>query len=137
VLLLLPVLAVAGVFGERRQTHAIADGAVQFEVDYPTRMRARQHSHLTVRIARVGGDAADTVQVEFDPAWMQHFTKLELVPQPVHPWVVELAGIERGDTATVRLEFEARDHWRRSGYLRLGHARGEIRDIPIRTFILP
>lgn len=136
-LLLVPVLALAGTFGEQRQTHAIASDAVHFEVDYPTRMRTRQHSHLSVHVVRVGGEASDTVRVEFDPAWVQSFARLELLPQPARPWIVELAGVEVGDTAVVRLGLEARERWRRSGYIRLQDGRGGSRDIAIRTFILP
>jgi hypothetical protein len=136
-LLLLPVLAMAGVFGEGRSTQTYTDQLVRFELDYPTRLRARQHSHITVRVERLAGNAADTIRVEFDPAWLDHFTELTIVPEPARPWIVELAGLERGDTAVVRVGLEANSHWRRSGRIRLSHAGGATHDVATTTFIFP
>jgi hypothetical protein len=136
-LVLLPLLALANVFGEARQTRTIGDDRIRVEVEHPTRLRVRQHSTVHVRIDRLAGTAADSIRVVFDPAWIGHFTKVSVVPDPEHAWTVLLSDLAAGIRADVRVELEGTRLWRSRGWLRVEHVGGPAHDIELATFILP
>lgn len=137
ILLLLPVLALAGVFGETRATSSLTHDGVHYDVEYPTRLRAGQHSVVQVRATLLGGAAGDTLEVELDAGWMQRFTRISVVPEPETPWRMLLPLAEPGQSAEVRIELEGRRLWRAEGAVRVRRAGGQPRDVAIRTFVFP
>jgi hypothetical protein len=134
-LLVLPLLGLAGAFGESRQTRTFADEFVRVEVDYPVRLRVRQPSAVHVRVDRLA-DMADSLLIAVDPAWLDRFAKVTVIPEPQHGWSVWLRDPHPGSRAEVRVEFEARQLWSGRGRIHIQHA-GGVGHVEITTFVYP
>jgi hypothetical protein len=136
-LLLVPVLALGGVLGERRQLRTMHDDHTRIEVEYPTRLRARQHSTVVVRIVKLNGTSADSVRVMFDESWLGRFDDVDLTPDPQHGWTVLLADFEVGEQVEVRLGLEAGRPGRSRGQVRVEGGARAGHEIVLSTFVLP
>ncbi|HSJ25359.1 MAG TPA: hypothetical protein VK929_11850 [Longimicrobiales bacterium] len=137
VLLLLPILALAGAFGETRATASVTHDGVRYDVEYPTRLRAGQHTAVLVRVTPLAGPAGDTVEVVFDGAWLDRFTRITAVPEPETPWRLLLPMTATGETAEARVEMEGSRLWQGEGTVRLGRAGGSSMDVVVRTLVFP
>jgi hypothetical protein len=135
-LMLLPVLAVFGVFGESRGSADATGAMLRLEVDYPTRLRAGKWSEVQVRIRNVSGTVLDDVAVTFDTEYLDHFSRLTFTPPLTRPHAVELSDLHPGGTSVVRLEFEGDRPWWGRG--RIGIAQGgDTTAVLISTFTFP
>jgi hypothetical protein len=135
-LMLLPVLAVFGVFGETRGSADATGDVIRVEVDYPRRLRAGKWSEVQVRIRNVSGAVLNDVAVTFDASYLDHFSRLTFTPPPTLPHAVELSELHPGATATVRLEFEGDRPWWGRGRIGVAHA-GDTAAVFISTFTYP
>jgi hypothetical protein len=135
-LMLLPALAVFGVFGESRGSADATGAMLRLEVDYPTRLRAGKWSEVQVRIRNVSGTVLDDVAVTFDTEYLDHFSRLTFTPPLTRPHAVELSDLHPGGTSVVRLEFEGDRPWWGRG--RIGIAQGgDTTAVLISTFTFP
>jgi hypothetical protein len=135
ILILIPLLAALGVFGERRETVEFIGAAIRLEVDYPTRLRNGQRSDIEVRVRNLSAAPLDVV-VMFDPTYFGRFTRVSFTPGQSAPSEVELTDLEAGRAAVLRVELEGDKPWRNRGRVGVRHA-GDTAHVPIRTFILP
>jgi hypothetical protein len=135
ILILIPLLAALGVFGERRETVVWTGAAVRLEVDYPTRLRNGQRSDIEVRVRNLSAASLDAV-VMFDPTYFERFTRVSFTPGQGAPNEVDLTDLGAGHAAVLRVELEGDRPWRSSGRVGVRHA-GDTAHVPIRTFTLP
>jgi hypothetical protein len=135
ILILIPLLAALGVFGERRETVEVTGAAIRLEVDYPTRLRNGQRSDIEVRVWNLSTEPLNAA-VLFDPAYFERFTRVSFTPGQSAPNEVDLTGLEAGRAAVLRVELEGDKPWRSSGRVGIRHA-GDTTHLPIRTFTLP
>jgi hypothetical protein len=135
-LVLMPVLAIFGVFGETRSKVDATGAAVRLEVDYPTRLRDGKWSEVQVRIRNASGDVLDDVTVTFDDAYLRHFARVTFTPVLSLPLAVELNDLQPGETSVVRVEFHGNRPWRGRGRIAATH-RGDTAAVLISTFTFP
>jgi hypothetical protein len=135
-LMLLPVLAVFGVFGESRGSADAAGAMLRLEVDYPKRLRAGKWSEVQVRIQNMSGAVLDDVAVTFDASYLHHFSRLTFTPALTLPQTIELSDLHSGGTSIVRLEFEADRPWWGRGRIGVTHG-GDTTAVLISTFTFP
>jgi hypothetical protein len=136
-LLLVPVLALAGVFGETRTTRELRDDVLHYSVEYPTRLRAGQTTLLRIRIVSIAATAPDSVTVTLDAAFMERFDEVRIMPEPARPWAVVVTGMAPGDSAEVQVELAGRALGRSRGGVTLEHTGGAPRDVAITTIVFP
>lgn len=135
-LALLPLLAMAGVFGETAERVTAASGALEIEVEYPSRIRTGQTARVDVVIRNPGAAPVGELQVLLDPRWLEGAANLLIQPAPETPFHVRLGPIAAGAESRLRLEFRWEHLWTREGAIVVTDA-GAVTRIPVRTFILP
>lgn len=133
-----PVLALAGVFGES-WAHGVDRGeGLALSVEYPARYRYKQINTLQAWVRNTSGRTLDTVTVSFDSAYVSRFSTLMFVPSARIPFEVEFVELEPGEVRRVWLELQGELYGAHTGQVE-AHATG-LRDtlrVPVHTFIFP
>lgn len=135
-LALIPLLAMAGVFGERWATQDRANAQVSATVRYPDRLRAKLTRPMTVSIENRGTTALDTVEVAFDSTYVDRFVDVNIIPQARDAYVVPITDVRPGETRRVHLEFIADKVGRHTGRVVVS-ARGDSIVFAVRTIVFP
>jgi hypothetical protein len=136
-LILIPVLALFGVFGETSQ-HVEARGSeIELKVDYLARYRYRQIGKLEVHVRNTTNRKMDTVTVAFDSRYVQQFSSPVLVPAPQIPFEVVLTDVLPDETRLVWAELEAGAFGIHSGSIRAYGVGPDTVSVQIRTTIFP
>jgi hypothetical protein len=105
---LVPVLALAGVFGERRELRQDVHGGLLLSARVPTRFRYRQRMTLEVSVTNRGSDSLGDVRVRLDSTYLDRFSSVALSPHASPDGVVRFGalGPQQTDRLTVTLEGE-------------------------------
>jgi hypothetical protein len=121
-LLLIPILAILGLFGVNTNELQAEAEDVSISVQYPTRFRYRQINTIEVGITNNTDDSLQPVTAYFDREYIDHFANADFTPQVSHitetAYIVELEEMPAGETYYINVEIEAHD---------VGYHRGEIR----------
>jgi hypothetical protein len=136
VLILIPVLAALGVFGETRAQAEAAVGPIHMQVDYPVRLRDGQRSAIDVRLENRSAAVVDSVSVAFAADYLHHFADVAFSPVPTTPYELTVVGLQPGDSAKLRVEFQGDRPWRSRGRIGLS-LDGDTAHVRISTFIFP
>ena len=138
ILAVIPVLAMAGVFGEHWESKD-ADGAtarLRMQVEYPDRFRARLTKPITVSIENRSPATFDTVEVSFDTAFVDRFVGVSFIPEARDAYVVAVTDVHPGETRRVHLEFAADRVGRHAGRV-VARAGGDSAVIALHTVVFP
>jgi hypothetical protein len=136
ILFLLPLLAITGLLGERWRTIGIETGELEARIEYPDRFRSRLDRPMTVRIRNRSGSVMDSLDVAFDPAYLERFAAVAFIPEPRAGYVVSLAGIRPDETRLVRIELEGGIVGRHRGRIVFRSPRDSAA-VVIQTTVLP
>lgn len=119
-LLLIPVLALLGVFGETSATVEVANEGLVVRVHYPDRSHYEAYNYIEVTVRNDSSGALAGVAVEFDRELLIHFSQLSFNPTLSEitetAYRVELGDIEAGGERVVTLDYQpdlngAHDSW--------------------------
>ena len=135
-LLAFPVLALLGVFGERRTEAQASGGMLAISVRYPAVFRYKMIEAIEVRVTNRGDTAIDTVTVAIDTAYAVRFSTVSAVPPFTGPFEVDLPQLAARETRHVRIEIQGEHYWSHSGELTVA-ARADTIRIPLRTTVYP
>lgn len=116
-LLAIPLLALAGVFGEGRRTVSDAQGALTVSVRYPSIFRYKMIDAIELHVRNRGATRLDTVTVALDTAYAGRFSTVTAVPPFTSPFAIDLPHLEPGESRRVRVEMQAEQYWSHSGSL--------------------
>jgi hypothetical protein len=136
-LMVVPVLALLGVFGESRRHAAAAGDGLRVEVEYPERYRTGRRSDIVVRVRNVSPAALKGVSVAFDPEYLSDAYNVLFNPPASAPHEVALPMLEPGAEEEVRVEFEAEHRWWRRGWIRVLQDGSAVAELRIGTLVLP
>lgn len=137
-IILVPLLALFGAFGESSARGQASSAELAIRVDYPTRYRYKQLNTLQVTVQNVSGVAIDTVIVSFDSAYASRFSTIMFIPSAREPFAVELVDLRPGSARLVWAELQAERYGRHQGTIkayRPGSA--DTARVPVRTIIFP
>jgi hypothetical protein len=137
VIALIPVLAVAGVFGER-WSRATAHGAsLEVGVEFPTRCRYRMLNSVTATVTNRSPRTIDTVTVRLDTAYALRFSTVVFTPAAQEAYSVPLTAIASGETRLVVIELQGERYGRHAGRLRFESTSGDSLSVRLHTLIFP
>lgn len=136
VLALIPVLAVAGVFGEHWTSTRGEGSHLRAQVEYPDRLRAKLSKPLMVSVENRSTATLDTVDVAFDSAYVERFTAVNFIPSARGAYVVSLIDVRPGETQRVHLELEGDRVGRHQGRVVI-RGRGDSAVVRISTIVFP
>ena len=136
-LLLIPVLAIAGVFGESHAEAQARAGDLTLRVRHPSRLRFEQISTLDVVVANHGAARIDTLVVTIDTAYLSRFSGVTLTPSATAPFEVELTGVAPGESRRVHVEMDAMRIGRHRGDVRVSAGGADTATLGIATIVFP
>lgn len=115
IIAILPLLAIFNVFGPRHEQASAVSEALQLDLSYPSVLRHKALETIKVKVRNRSQRTIPEVAVTFDRAFMDGFSSLSFVPRPVRPFVVELRGLDPGETRLIIVELEAERYGRFRG----------------------
>jgi hypothetical protein len=132
----IPVLALFGVFGERRADASSASHVLEMRVRYPSRFRYRQIESLDVTVRNISGRTLDTVSVSIDTAYITRFSNVRIEPAPREPFVVVLIHLRPMESRLVTAELWGAQYGSHSGRISAS-AQADTVSTLVNTFVFP
>lgn len=136
-LLLIPLLALLGVFGESRATVRAETAQIALELQYATRYRYKTINSLSLDVTNRTGAWLDTVTVEIDTAYVSRFSNVAAIPSFTGAYTIELTAVEPQETRSVRVELQGEHYGRHRGELRATASGADTARLQMSTFIFP
>lgn len=137
VLVLIPILALFGLFGESWETTAAESAELEMWVRYPDRFRYKMINSLRIRIRNISGGKLDTVAVSFDPDYIRPFSNVAFTPSAARPYTVNLVGIRPGEIRFVHVHMQGEHYGRHSGWIKATAGGADTARAEVSTFIFP
>lgn len=136
IVVLVPLLAIAGLFGDSWEDVEASSASLRTEVHYPNRTRYRLSGLLTIRVENRGDVPSDTVEVDLDPAYVDQFADVDIVPSPGRDYRVSLTDVRPGEQRRVVMRFAPAQYGRHRGRI-VVRANADSIVVPIETLVLP
>lgn len=136
VLLAIPVLALARVFGEKPQTARASTARFDVEVVYPARLRSRSAESLSVTVHNRSRASLPLVQLDFDETLLGALSDLQFTPTVTAPSHAAMAQLPPGGRRVLVGTVQGERYGKHRGLLKV-RAAGEEVTIPIETMVFP
>jgi hypothetical protein len=139
-LLLVPLLALFGIFGETTATAASHAESLTLEVDYPDRMHSGMGNELSIQVINTGTQDLPTVQVEIPQSYLASFDHLQFTPDVTQisnrAATIELHDLIAGSSQFILIRFDGLWVGSHTGEIVARAETAEV-SIEIRTFVFP
>ena len=142
-IVLIPLLALFGLFGESSRTVSASGAAPALEITYPTRLRYNMTSPLVVSVANISSQPAPTLTVSFDAGYIGTFSDVSFTPSvseiTEEAYLVHLNNVPAGETRQVVVDVHAAQYWAHSGAVTasLGPEQPPTVGLELSTFVFP
>jgi hypothetical protein len=136
ILILIPCLALFGVFGETTGRAEAASSSIAEAVIFPSRLHYRQSATMEIRVTNRSAAPIDTVTVAVDPAFLSAFTALRFDPSENSDFSVRLLDVKPAEKRSVFIALSGEKYGRSSGRV-VARAAGESTAVQVSTFIFP
>jgi hypothetical protein len=136
IIALIPILAAAGMFGEKWATAEAESARFWTQVEYPARFRAKLTKPMTVAIENRSAQFLDTVDVVFDSSYVERFAAVSFIPSPREAYIVSVIGVQPGEMRRVQMQLEGELVGRHAGRI-VVRAREDSATMTIRTTVFP
>ncbi len=137
VLILIPVLALLGVFGDTWETAIVRTADVAVEVQYPERNRYRMSTPLWIDVRNVTAGTMDTVTLAIDTTYLSRFAMVAAIPAFEYPYVIRITDLAPGEARRVHVELQGEQYGRHSGELWVTSGGADTARIQLETFVFP
>lgn len=136
-LLAMPVLALAGVFGESWRVEHVRGANIAVQMRYPSRFRYKQLNQIEVQLRNHSASALDTVRVSLDTAFLTRFSTVRALPAFERPFELALSRVEPGASALVIVEIQAERYGTATGTLTVTSGGGDTVRVPLHVRVFP
>ncbi|MCC6453905.1 MAG: hypothetical protein IT328_03075 [Caldilineaceae bacterium] len=140
-LAILPILALFGIFDSGMATAHAANDELALQVDYISHYRYTMRDTMTVAVTNLSKQAPATINVAFDRDYLAHFSEINFVPAAEQitdeVYVVEVAGMESGETRLVKLELLGEGYWTQEGTISASLFDGKPVTVTVSTTTYP
>jgi hypothetical protein len=137
VIVLVPALAILGVFGERATTGAAASGAIAVQIEFPSRARYRTLEVITATVANRSNGDIDTVTVRIDTAYALRFSAVTFTPPATEAYGVKLTSLGPGESRLVVIELRGERYGHHRGALHVESTSGDTVAVAVHTWTFP
>lgn len=141
VIILIPVLALLGVFGETITRVQEASPELQVEVEYVTRYRYKMLDTLTVSVENLTGETVPALTIRFSRTYVEQFSTVAFSPPEARitgeAYIVELQSIEPGAIRVVQVALQAEKYGIHEGVVSASAEGIAPVSVPIRTIVFP
>jgi hypothetical protein len=136
-IMLIPVVALFGVFDEQRALRHAESAVLEVGLEYPSRLRYQQDGHLLAQVRNRSAHSLTGVRVMLDSSYARSFEGVRYTPPPVGTRHVTFDTLPPGGTQSVRVDLTAQSYWRQRGALDVVTGGGDSLRIVFTTFVLP
>lgn len=143
-IMLLPLLALLGVFGESFETVSDRGETLALEVNYPTRYRYKMLNSLVVTVENIAPQTVPTVTVAFDEAYISQFSTVTFTPSIAEiagdAYYVQLKEVKAGEVRRIVVELQGEKYWWHEGTIAVmpgGTDAATDVAVEVRTLIYP
>lgn len=137
---LVPVLALAGVFGSTTQMTSQTLDNVELTVTYSSRAHVRKYETLNISVRNRSREVMPVVNVSLDRAFLNNYTNLSFTPAPheinSEAYEVQLHDIPPGGIQIITLSHEGQVSGAHSGTVTATVGDGSV-SVPVDVFIFP
>ena len=128
--------ALAGVYNEHNVTVQTKVGGVSARVQFTTRFRFQQTDIVSVMLRNTTGAFIDSIRVGVDTSYLSGFSEVEMIPEPIYPFVSTLVDLPPGEEREVRVQARGDRFGTHRGELFVA-VHGDTTRVKLSTFILP
>ena len=140
-IMLIPVLALAGLFGITRSSAYDSGSRLSLEVQYPARLRYAMRNPLQAVVRNTSDEPLKNVIVKFERAYIEGFSEVTFTPQPKtvtqDHYEVELSEIAPGETRIVAAEVKAEAYGSYQGTVAVDVQGKEEAQCAVETVLFP
>lgn len=141
--MVLPLLALLGVFGETFDTVQVRHDALAVQVHYATRYRYKMVNALEVSVRNMETVPLATVEVRFAKGYIDHFSEATFTPQVEaitgEFYIVKLNDLQPEETRVVNVSLQGEQYGRHQGVIVVASSDNpaDVIEAPIATWIFP
>lgn len=143
-LALLPLLALTGALGpsSARLATPLPEAGLRLDLTYPTRLRLKADGEMQLLVHNTGSTTQAGLTLSLDQRYLQAFGRVQSLPAPQQLSAtalrIALPALPAGESALVRLMFEADSWGRQPGWLALDKEDGtSLARLDFHTLVLP
>ncbi len=140
-LLVLPVLAAFGVFGQSFDSASATDAGLRLSAIYPSRLRYQQDSTLELTVSNTGAQSLDTLSVHLERSYIDRFSGVSFTPQVTlatgRAYVIELGVIAPGESRVIVLQLAGGQYGRHSGRIWVEQNGSRTAALNLTTLVFP
>lgn len=140
-LLLLPLLALYGMFDEQEMTTTAAATGVEMQVIYPSRSRHQLEGVLEIHVRNSSVHALPVLTLGIDRNYLAHFDQVRFLPLPIRidgeTYQVEFRDLQPGETRRLNIELRPDDPGRHTGRITARGIDGSQAETTISSIIFP
>jgi hypothetical protein len=141
ILVLVPLLALAGVFGLSRGHRSVQGNGLTIDVEYPSRARVRASDSLAVSVRNELDRPVDGVVVRIDREYVDSFTQVDFTPAvstlSEASYSIDLGRLPAGGIRAVTVRLSPQAQWRRAGSVSVAGDGIEESTVEFATFVFP
>lgn len=120
-MLLIPILALFGVFGETVDEATESSRELEMHVRFPARFRYKMIDSITVSVRNASNQPITSVDITFDRAYIESFSTVTFIPSVKQVtetvYIVELTNLQPGEVQVVSLSVQAEKYGNHQGVI--------------------
>lgn len=140
-LMVIPILALFGVFGESFQKANASNAEFDMTVEYPSRFRYKMTNPVEVSLTNKSSRPIQNLTVDFEHSYISKFSEVQFTPQPKEvtgdSYKIELTEIMPGETRRVSASLQGEHYGSHQGFVRAKSESGSGSEVQMETFIFP
>lgn len=140
-MILVPVLALLGVFGETHHEVTASNPQLEMRVEYPTRFRYKMIDTVSVSLTNISAQPINTLEVSFDRTYIEAFSTVTFTPAIEQitetVYLLKVTDLQPGETRVVSVTIQAEGYGMHEGAITVAPESGEAIRVLIETFTFP
>jgi hypothetical protein len=137
IIIVLPVLALLGVFGREESLVRASSGDLMLEVHYNSRLRYKQSNPLLVTVTNVSARPLDNITVGCDSAYFSMYDNLKFIPEARNPYIIPVGTLASGEQFRIRIDGQPEGKGHSTGYITVYTNNGVATSVALETFVFP
>lgn len=140
-IILIPILALFGMFGETLGAVDASNAQLQMHVEYPTRFRYKMIDSIEVLLFNASDQVIPTVNVHFDRAYIEQFSTVTFTPSiktiSEDVYLVEMTDLQPQETRVISITIQAEEYGKHSGTISAAPEGSEGLQVQVDTITFP
>ncbi|HSL30461.1 MAG TPA: hypothetical protein VK900_14775 [Anaerolineales bacterium] len=140
-MILVPLLALLGIFGKTHHAVTASSPQLEMRVEYPTRFRYKMIDAVTVSLTNISAQPITALEASFDRTYIEGFSTVIFTPAIEQitetAYLIEVTDLQPGETRVVSVAIQAERYGMHQGAITVTPGAGEALYVMIETFTFP